>query len=354
MSISKEKISKWLIYEHLKKMENMNLEEISSLYIGIYSSRPTSWQVVMSRNSNIILSQAISMEESENLIRIPGMRKSKFIMKREIAKKVFNTFKMDYSKHEWRLKEGNLTFEDYKKFIIQIKHYTSDNPKSLESIRKYMDINKKSIRSIVNFGTYIGDLLRIPTKNIWSNRWGYKSLPYNFWNIDYDLEKIKKELVESYLYQYGPVTSEDISWWMGIGKKEALSILKRINSKKLSEDFWIHSKKYKEFKFFEMKDENIDECKLLPAWDPILMGYSPNSIQRESLGLKDIGAYDKSGNGLPVIILGNQAVATWKIRTRNTKRIFESDLSHIKVENLKIINSAILKWCARLGVEYSK
>ena len=35
MSISKEKISKWLIYEHLKKMENMNLEEISSLYIGI-------------------------------------------------------------------------------------------------------------------------------------------------------------------------------------------------------------------------------------------------------------------------------------------------------------------------------
>lgn len=354
MDVNKEKISKWLISEHLEKMENLNLEEISNLYVGIYSNRPTSWQVAMSRNPNITLEQAISMEESENLIRIPGMRKSKFIMKKDLANKVFNAFKMDYSKHEWRLKEGNTTLEEYEKIIKKIKNHTINEAKSLDNIRKDLDISKESIRSIINFATYTGDLLRVPTKNIWSNRWIYKNINTDFWNIDCNLEEIKKELAERYLYQYGPVTIKDLAWWMNIGKKEASSILKNINSRYIEKDFWIHAKKYKDFENFENEDVNMGEYRFLPSWDPLLMGYSPDSIQRESLGLKEIDGYDKSGNGLPIIMLGNKAIATWKIKKKGNKRIFETDLSRFEILEKKAITSAILKWCEKLGVEYSK
>lgn len=354
MNVSKEKISNWLVSEHLEKMKNLSLEEISTLYVGIYSNRPTSWQVVMSRNPNVTLEQAISMEESENLVRIPGMRKSKFIMSKSLASKVFNTFKMDYSKHEWRLKSGNVSLKEYEKQIAYIRSYTQYEAKSLDDIRKELDIAKESIRSIVNFATYTGDLLRVPTENIWSNRWFYKSVPNNFLNIDISVEEAKRELANRYLYQYGPITIKDLAWWMNIGKKEANSILKDIDSKNIDNNFWIHADKYEDFKNFKINDRNQDEYKFLPPWDPILMGYSPNSIQRESIGLGTINGYDKSGNGLPVIMFGNKAITTWKIRKNGEKRIFEVDSTKIKNTEQSSINIAISNWCEKLGVEYSK
>lgn len=354
MDVNKERISKWIVSEHFEKMKNLNLKEISTLYVGIYSNRPTSWQVVMSRNPNITLEQAVSMEESEYLIRIPGMRKSKFIMEKDLANKVFNAFKLNCSKHEWRLKEGGVNLEKYKKLIGKIKKHTRDEAKSLESIRKDLDIDKESIRAIVNFATYNGDLLRVPTKNIWSNRWIYKSVPTSFWDVDYKLKEIKEDLVERYLYQYGPITIKDLSWWMNIGKKESYSMLKNTNSKYIGNNFWIHTKKYEKFKDFKIKEENLNEYRFLPSWDPILMGYSPDSIQRESIGLNDINGYDKSGNGLPIIMLGNKAIATWKIRKKGNKRVFETDLSHFENTKKTDIDYAISKWCEKLGVEYSK
>lgn len=354
MNISKEKISKWIVSEHLEKMKNLSLEEISTLYVGIYSNRPTSWQVVMSRNPNVTLEQAISMEESENLVRIPGMRRSKFIMNKTLASKVFNIFKMDYSKHEWRLKEGNVSLEEYEKQISDIISYTQDEGKSLDNIRKELDIAKESIRSIVNFATYTGDLLRVPTENIWSNRWVYKSAPDNFLNIDINIEEAKRELADRYLYQYGPITIKDLSWWMNIGKKEAYSILKNIDSKNVGNNFWIHVNKYEDFENFKNNDLNQDEYKFLPSWDPILMGYSPNSLQRESIGLDKINGYDKSGNGLPIIMFGNKAIATWKIRKNGKQRVFEVDLTKLKNTEQSGLNIAISNWCEKLGVEYFK
>ncbi|WP_219338786.1 hypothetical protein, partial [Staphylococcus haemolyticus] len=63
---------------------------------------------------------------------------------------------------------------------------------------------------------------------------------------------------------------------------------------------------------------------------------------------------DKSGNGLPIIMFGNKAIATWKIRKNGEQRVFEVDLTKLKNTEQSGLNIAISNWCEKLGVEYFK
>lgn len=350
-------LAKWIVLQHFERFQSATLAEIAESYIGIYSTRPTSWLAILARNQEINGKNLIFMETDPDLIRIPGMRRSKFLLPKHLASKVFSATRLPVANHEWRLREVKLTLADYRRVLPDLTEFTKKSPKKLQDIKKFLEMNGPQARACTTVATYEGKMIRTAPSNHWSNRWMYMACPSDFLQGDDSLsncDELKLDIANRYIENYGPVSTEDLAWWMSISKKKARSLLERTDAVEIETGVWISVNKIEDFENFISNDSKLPPKKVrfLPAWDPLAMGYAPKSRQRECLGINEIGGYDSSGNGRPVVLIGSRAVTTWNIKGSGSKRSLSLDYSNVPRKVGAVLKESALDLANKIGIKY--
>lgn len=350
-------LSEWIISEHFERFKGATVKEVAEAYVGVYSTRPTSWLVFLTRNNNIARTKAISMEADPGLVRIPGMRRSKFLLPQSLAATVFSATRLSLANHEWRLRDVGLTLADYRQILPDLTEFTTSAPVRLQDIGNALGLTGSQARACVSVATYDGVLIRIPPPNIWSNRWLYAAAPSELLQSNDTLltnEWLLQGIAVRYVEHYGPVTIDDLAWWLPVSKEKSRWLMENSRACEIGGGMWISITRQKLFEHCISKTAqklNTD-VRFLPAWDPLVMGYAPGSRQRICLGLDQVGGYDAAGNGLPVVLMGARAVATWDMKVNGSKRSIQIDLSNVTGKEQEDIQKAASIWANRIGAFY--
>jgi len=354
--LSKEILANWIVSEHLERFSNATVADVSEAYVGLYSTRPTSWLAVLARNRSLNFSDVIAMETSSDLVRIPGMRRSKFILPLTLSATVFAATRLPLADHEWRLREVGLDLADFKKILPDMCDIAKNKPVQLKTFKDLRGLTSSQIRACTTVATYDGALIRMPPANSWSNRWLYATAPEGLLadeNAQLDRGQLKCDIAKHYIENYGPITVDDLAWWLGISKTDARSLMEATDACEILSGMWISKSQLQRF---ERHLVSADKCSsnvvwFLPAWDPLLMGYAPGSEQRDCLGLNHIGGYDTSGNGRPVVLINDRAVTTWCIEKLGHSRALSMDVKDLSRKERKIIEAEATNWVKRIGLD---
>ncbi|OTA14362.1 hypothetical protein Xvie_03782 [Xenorhabdus vietnamensis] len=350
-------LAEWIMSEHFERFKEATVEEVAEAYVGVYSTRPTSWLAILARNNNVDRPTVISMEANPDLVRIPGMRRSKFLLPQPLATIVFGATRLPLVNHEWRLCDVGLTLADYRQIIPDLVGFTTSAPARLKDIGNAFGLTGPQARACVSVATYDGVLIRIPPPNIWSNRWLYAAAPGGLLQGDstsLNSEWLLRNIAIRYVEHYGPVTIDDLAWWLSISKEKSSLLMEDTGACEIGSGMWISMTRQELFEqCISQTTQNLNaDVRFLPAWDPLVMGYAPGSKQRKCLGLDLVGGYDATGNGLPVVLMGAQAVTTWGMKVNGSKRSIQIDLSCVTGKKRDAIQKEASIWANQIEASY--
>ena len=255
---------------------------------------------------------------SKNLGRIRGMRKTLFIETKEMIPIVYNLIKSQTAQRdEMYLKYTGISKDEYASISSQILALLNQEELSTIDIKKKLN-SGKDVTAIVSVMCDEMLLIRGKPLKSWRDRRIYYA-PFNtyFPYIDlnqYSEPKAIQILIGKYIKTYGPVTEEDIAWWLGTTKtkvKKAINTIKPhlelIKIKGLNLDYFIYQNELISIKSPSNESETI--INILPSLDPYIMGYK----SRERYVVNNFYDYvfDPTGNGTTTILINGSVVGIW-------------------------------------------
>jgi len=347
-------LAAFLASSHLDRFSGGSVSMLARQYAGVYATRPTSWLAAMARNTELSRDDAIAAETDTDLLRVPGMRRSKFLLPKDLAYTVFAATRKPLSTHEWRLTDAGLTVADYEKHRPALVAMTTKTPLRLRDIGKTLALPPPIVRTLITVACYDGHIVRAAPPNIWSNRWWYQAAP-TLLTAPGNSESALRSLAQGYVRQYGPVSVADLAWWAGVSKTVARGLILASDAIEIATDFWLSPEDRENFEKKISGPATIwrDNIRFLPAWDPLSMGYAPGGIQRRALGLDESGGYDTAGNGLPVVLFKGRAITTWRTSLHSKQRTLDFDPAPLDATTNRAIRAAASVWADRIGVKYT-
>ncbi|MFX1454581.1 MAG: winged helix DNA-binding domain-containing protein [Promethearchaeota archaeon] len=287
-----------------------------------------------------------------SLGRIRGMRKTLFILTKEMIPVVHNVIKHQTVKRDNKYLElRDITREEYDELAREIINLLAKKEMSTSEIKKAVS-SKKDINAVIS--VMCDEMLIIRGKPISS--WKDKRLfyaPFKSYfpelNLnEYDVTLATTDLISNYIRNYGPLSEKDIVWWTGLTKgkvrtslKHLSNVLEIIKVGDLDIDYLIHKSVKNDIESVEIKKQ--DTVNILPGLDPYIMGYKDRVRYVNPDNYEFI--FDRSGNGTTVILLDGYVIGVWDI--------FEKPEPLIKFHMFNDVNSKILKKiefeCGRIG-----
>jgi hypothetical protein len=129
-----------------------------------------------------------------------------------------------------------------------------------------------------------------------------------------DVDKARAKLAELYVKRYGPVSVDDVAWWLDESKPSTYQLLDRFKERVvriringLSEEFLVHKD---DFEALHNASEDRIVTRFLPYEDAYSKGVKvkdrivTHSLERQIYPM---------GNALPTVILGGRIFGTWSI-----------------------------------------
>lgn len=293
----------------------------------------------------------------KTLGKIRGMRKTLFIETKELIPIVHNVIKYQTVKRDKKYLEiREISKSEYKELSSRILILLNEKEMSTTELKKTIG-SQKDIVAIIS--VMCDEMLLIrgkPLKSWRDRRLYYAPFKKYFPEINFD-EFTESEstglLMERYIKNYGPVTENDIIWWLGITKGKVRSAMEKLHSKleiikidQIEHEYIIHKQDIK--RFSDMKDKREPILNVLPGLDPYIMGYR----DRERYVDYDYYEYifDRSGNGTTTILLDGQIIGIWDLTEKPEPQIklymlreIDSNLNEIKRELKKLANFIIGK-----------
>jgi hypothetical protein len=163
-------------------------------------------------------------------------------------------------------------------------------------------------------------LIRGKPLKSWRDRRIYYA-PFKQYFPDIDLEKYSESeatmlLIDKYIKNYGPVTENDIVWWLGITKSKVQKALNALKSK--LENIKIEGLDYNyiinkiELKSFIRQEESTSSIiNILPNLDPYIMGYKDRERYVDYTFYEYI--FDPTGNATATILINGFVAGIWDI-----------------------------------------
>ena len=124
----------------------------------------------------------------------------------------------------------------------------------------------------------------------------------------------RRELAELYVKCYGPVSIDDVAWWMDESRLEVERLLgyleervRRIRIDDTSEEYLVHES---DTRALQETDEDMTVTCFLPYEDPYSKGFKlkgrilPSSVEKIVYPM---------GNAMPTVVLAGKIVGTWEI-----------------------------------------
>ncbi|TFF63446.1 MAG: hypothetical protein EU521_01670, partial [Promethearchaeota archaeon] len=288
---------------------------------------------------------------NKNLAKIRGMRNTLFIVPKNLIIPISQATK---SLRDNRF-EGFFNYTDWEKekyyeLEKEILNLVAKEEFSASQIKKKLN-SKKSLSLIISLMCDKLLLIRGPPVKSWKdNRSKYTHFKNYFPNLNFDEMDEQKSiiyLIKRYIENFGPVTENDIFWWIGLTKTKIKKALENIRNqirtikiKGLELDYLMLESNLNHLNNFEdLGDLTIN---LLPLLDAYLMSYKD---RERFISPKDYQyVFDRSGNATSTILLEGKVIGIWD---------YEEKPPLVKIHlfdqfNQKIVNR-IKKLCLSIG-----
>lgn len=287
----------------------------------------------------------------KNLGKIRGMRKTLFIETKKMIPIVHNSIKSQTNKRdEQYLEMREISIDEYNTLSNQILDILINKEMSTTEIKNVLSSQKNIVAMI---SVMCDKMLLIRGKPIksWKDRRNlYAPFDNYFPNINlnkYNQEEAINLLIQKYIKSYGPVTLNDITWWLQVNKYQAKKVLLSLEGQTeplkidtLDLDYIICKDDI--IKMMESNSQTKKIINFLPRLDPYLMGYKD---RERYVHLKDYEyIFDRSGNATSTILSNGRVIGIWDevekpvplLKLFLFKKTTEDVLEKILVEGKKI------------------
>ena len=319
-------VSRLANWTHLRQQLNQAaLKPIDALrqVLAVYSSHPTAPLSLLSRSKTLDASAFTDLEKQRLAVRIPAMRQSIFLVPRATAARMLAATRISTEKHAQRIRNTGLDLKEYNRLKACVLEITQ-KPIASRLLQKELSGQIGSevrIMAAVRTMTYEGLVLRLGSslrtdslQYVATEAWLRSSLE------SADPEPSLKWLAEEYLRNYGPARIEDFAWWCGISRRQAAQCFSTMKTTAITPNLLLLEEQRPAFDNVEVIDDDVID--LLPKWDPYTMGYAPDGRQRlvddehlpKAYTTETSRQGGTTGDGLPLMLRGGRAVATWSHR----------------------------------------
>ncbi len=287
--------------------------------VAVYSSHPTAPLSLLSRSASFAAEHLGEMEHRREVLRLPAMRQSIFLVPTETAPRIFAATRLPMEKHAGRLRYAGLDWDEYTRLKHRVLEHTQE-PVTARALQQAIKIDERlmtAVRVMASEGLMLrlGSSLRTDSlRYVATDAWLGHPL------AEADPMRSLQWLAEEYLRGYGPARVVDFAWWSGVLRRRAAAALGDARVVDVGDGLLLPSDQQTAFERVEpVAAEAID---LLPKWDAYTMGHAPDGRQRlvadEHLGraYSTTGSASgaTAGDGLPLVLRGGLAVASWSHR----------------------------------------
>ncbi len=129
--------------------------------VAIYSSHPTAPLSLLSRSSSFDGGRFSEMEQRREVLRIPAMRQSIFLVPAETTPRIFAATRLPMEKHARRLRYAGLDWDEYTRLKQKVLEHLQE-PITASELRKRLRMDA-SVMTGVRVMTNEGLVLRLGT-----------------------------------------------------------------------------------------------------------------------------------------------------------------------------------------------
>ncbi len=296
--------------------------------VAVYSSHPTAPLSLLRRSESFDAQRLGEMEQRREVLRIPAMRQSIFLVPTETAPRIFTATRLPMEKHERRLSYARLDWDEYARLKQRVLEHAQE-PITASELRKVVETDANlmaAVRVMTSEGLALrlGSSLRADNlRYVATEAWLGKPLE------EADLQGSLNWLAEEYLRAYGPARVEDFAWWSGVPRRRAHAALTDAGVVDVGGGLLLPADQQGAFERVEPVDASAID--VLPKWDAYTMGHAPDGRQRlvddehlrRAYSTAGSASGATAGDGLPLVLRGGRAVASWSHRFEDDRMVVE-------------------------------
>ena len=289
--------------------------------LAVYSAHPTAPLSLLARSAPFAPADFGELERTRQAVRVAGMRGSGFLAPAEAAGRMFAATRWTRAQIASRLRALGL----------DARRYAAMKPRILEAAREPITPRELQ-RALGTDGSAVlamrtmareGLILRVG----WDDRVRSDALRWvatRSWLghalDESDADAARAWLAPAYLRAFGPARVDDVAWWIGISRGAAHAALEGAALAEVEDGLLLPSELVEAYR--SSPASAPDSVDVLPKWDPYTMAYAPDGRGRLVADAHLPYAYSTAGNrvgattgdGLPLILVGGRAVASWEHR----------------------------------------
>ncbi|MBY8985258.1 MAG: AlkZ family DNA glycosylase [Candidatus Lokiarchaeota archaeon] len=319
-----DQVNSYLLEKHhLKKQSKINnILQIVNDICGLHATGTLEPYLTLFARMNDFKKGDLDIElyKKMSLGRIRGMRKTLFILTKEMIPIVHTMIKYQTVKRDNKYLEfRDISKEQYRGLANDIVNLLTKKELSTSEIKRLIN-SEKDLNAVIS--VMCDEMLIIRGKPIssWKDRrLFYAPFSQYFPDIkldEYDESQATKNLIKKYVRNYGPVTETDIVWWLGITKGKVRASLKQLDD--TLETIQIGDLEY-EYLLPKSERKSIEDIEfnsqftvnILPGLDPFIMGYKNRERYVNYANYEYI--FDRSGNATTTILLDGYVIGVWDI-----------------------------------------
>lgn len=288
--------------------------------IAVYSSQPTAPLSLAARSSDASTVSFTRLEAEREVIRLPAMRGSVFLIPLDTAPEIFGATSTPLEKLGRRLEHGGLTWQDYERVREEFLAVAT-SPMTSGELQEAIHVDGKlmvAIRLLAYEGLAlrVGEGVRSDTfRYVSAISWLGQALP------EREQPAALSWLADAYVRGFGPVRMEDFAWWSGVTKGKAKQAMATVPTEDVGDGLLLHTDDLDAWNDCQPLSE--DEVAVLPKWDPYTMGYQSDGRTRFVREEHQALAYPKiratRGDAAPVVLRRGEAAASWGHRFKRDR-----------------------------------
>ena len=296
------------------------ITQVARDVIGLHATMPTTpYLSLVARTRHF---QKAFLEDElyvrRTLGKIRCMRKTVHIVPVDMIPVVFSATRMSAELASEKYSEYlGVTREEYERTSKQIIKVLSGKSMDTGEIKRSLKTGR-NISPIVNLMCDQGLLIRgKPAKSWKSNLHSYHLLKDYFPSLSLnaiDEAAAKESLTGNYISAFGPVTENDVAWWLGFLRGEIRQILRHLEDRITRLEIRGLNKTFLMLNFkggsFDAAGSG-DTLNLLPPLDPYLMGYKDRERYLEGEHYDYV--FDRGGNATSTVLLDGKVIGVWDI-----------------------------------------
>jgi hypothetical protein len=284
--------------------------------VGVYSSHPSAPLSLLARTRNFDATSFRRLDAERRALRLPAMRGSIHLLPRETAHLAFRAVPEPPSSFKQRLRYFGIPEGRYPELRETILA-AADRPRTARELGRMLRQktgHEGSPTPLLGGTCRDGALLRVGAEGPRSNALRYVAT--RAWlGADLpgaDADEALTWLAGAYLRAFGPARPEDFRWWAGVSKGRAIAALENVETAEPEDGYLLLAEDSEAFEQAQVPDP--DAVDVLPKWDCYTMGYAADGRWRFVHPDVQARVYTPAGDGLGVVLVGGQAVASWEAR----------------------------------------